>query len=230
MKTSLPSLNILYEDNHIIVVEKPAGVLSQGDRTGDPDLLTLIKNYIKVKYNKPGNVFLGLVHRLDRMVGGVMVFAKTSKAASRLSDQVRRRQFKKKYLAVVHGNINNDGTLRHYLYKDKRKNHVYVVEKNHPDGKHAELNYKRIQTSQNLSLVDINLITGRPHQIRVQFSHIGHPLYGDHRYGKKNDSGLIALFANELTFVHPTKREEMTVSLIPHQKPFTLFYSSLHRK
>lgn len=223
MKNSLKQLHILYEDNHLLVVEKPVGLLSQADQTGDPDLLTLLKAYLKVTYNKPGNVFLGLVHRLDRMVGGLMVFAKTSKAASRLSLQIRERQFIKKYLAVVHGQIASSGTLTHYLYKNQRQNIVQVVSPDHPQGKLAELSFKRIATFQNLSLVDIDLKTGRAHQIRVQFAHSGHPLYGDRRYGKKQDEGPIALYAYHLSFLHPTKKEMMAFTLEPHTYPFTLF-------
>lgn len=216
-------LNILYEDNHIIVVEKPVGMLSQADHTGDIDLLTRLKDYIKIKYHKPGNVFLGLVHRLDRMVGGVMVFARTSKAASRLSDQVRTRMIKKKYLAVIHGTPKIQDTLSNYLYKDQRKNFTHVVSKKHKQGKYAELSYRRLASIDDLSLVDIDLKTGRSHQIRVQFKHIGHPLYGDKRYGNRNDRGDIALFAYYLSFIHPTKKEKLIFTLTPENFPFTKF-------
>lgn len=202
-------LNILYEDNHIIVVVKPSGILSQKDITGDMDMLTLIKVYLKEKYNKPGNVYLGLVHRLDRMVSGVMVFAKTSKAASRLSNQIKNNNFHKKYYAVVHGILENkEGRLINKLLKlDNKK--VLIDTKN---GKEAILDYKVIKEKNNLSLIDISLITGRYHQIRIQFSHIGHPLLGDSLYTNKNE-GNIKLMCYSLTFTHPTLKKQMTFEI-----------------
>ena len=141
----MQKVNVIYEDNHIIVVEKPVNIPSQGDKTGDIDMLTIIKNYLKEKYNKPGNVYIGLVHRLDRPVGGIMVFAKTSKAASRLSDQVRTKTFKKTYRAVIHGDMNKkEDTLKDYLYKNKKTNMVSVVNKDHKEAKNAELSYKTL--------------------------------------------------------------------------------------
>jgi 23S rRNA pseudouridine1911/1915/1917 synthase len=216
-------LNIIFEDNHIIVVEKPVGVLSQEDHTQDDDMLTLIKHYIKTTYNKPGNVFLGLIHRLDRMVGGVMVFAKTSKAASRLSEQVRTHQVEKNYLAVVHGNTPKIGTLKDYLLKNPDTNMVKAVSKDTPGSKYAELNYQQIDYKDSFSLVKVELITGRSHQIRVQFSNLGHPLYGDKRYGKGNDKGDIALYAYELSFYHPTTKAFMTFKRLPTQFPYNKF-------
>lgn len=162
-------IKVIYEDNHLLVVEKPVNILSQGDNTNDKDMVNLLKDYIKKKYNKPGNVYIGLIHRLDRPVGGVMVFAKTSKAASRLSEQVRSKTFKKTYLAVVHGKIkSNSDILKDFLYKNKKTNMVTVVKKNHKDAKEAELNYNVLNFKENLSLVQVNLKTGRSHQIRVQ--------------------------------------------------------------
>ena len=160
------NLKIIYEDNHIIVVEKIPNVPSQEDKTGDISMITLIKDYIKEKYNKPGNVYLGLVHRLDRPVGGVMVFAKTSKAASRLSNEIREKIFKKEYLAVVDGKLEQEkGTLENYLYKDKKTNTSYVVNKGKKDSKFAKLDYEVIKYDKenNLSLIKINLHTGRHH-------------------------------------------------------------------
>ena len=157
-------INIIYEDNHLLVVEKPINIPTQEDNTKDKDLLTILKEYIKEKYNKPGNVYLGLVHRLDRPVGGIMVFARTSKAAARLSEQVRNKTFKKTYNAVVIGNINKEGKLKDYLLKDEKKN-IVKVDKN---GKEAILNFKKLDFKNNMSLVEINLETGRSHQIRVQ--------------------------------------------------------------
>jgi len=213
--------NILYEDNHIIVVEKKINIPVQEDESKDEDLLTIIKKYIKDKYNKPGNVYLGLVHRLDRPVGGVMVFAKTSKAASRLSDQVRTHQISKKYYAIVEGKLNKEGILKDKLLKDTKTN-IVRVDKN---GKDSELSYKLVNTKDNLSLVDIDLKTGRSHQIRVQFSSRNNPLYGDQKYNKGAKVGeQIALFAYQLSFYHPTTKELMTFKLpLPNRYPFNIF-------
>ena len=209
----MQKLKVIYEDNHIIVVEKIPNVPSQSDKTGDIDMLTMVKQYIKEKYNKPGNVYLGLVHRLDRPVGGIMIFAKTSKAASRLSDQVREKVFKKKYLAVVDGKIENkSGTLEDYLYKDERNNISKVVNKGKKNAKFAKLDYDVIKYDEvkNLSLVKVNLHTGRHHQIRVQLSNFGHSIFGDQKYGTRGQGKQIALWAYELTINHPITKEEMT--------------------
>lgn len=213
--------NILYEDNHIIVVEKKINIPVQEDESKDEDLLTIIKKYIKDKYNKPGNVYLGLVHRLDRPVGGIMVFAKTSKAASRLSDQVRTHQISKKYYAIVEGKLNKEGILKDKLLKDTKTN-IVRVDKN---GKDSELSYKLVNTKDNLNLVDIDLKTGRSHQIRVQFSSRNNPLYGDQKYNKGAKVGeQIALFAYQLSFYHPTTKELMTFKLpLPNRYPFNIF-------
>ena len=202
------NLKIFYEDNHIIVVEKKANILSQADSTKDIDMLTIIKKYIKEKYNKPGNVYLGLVHRLDRPVGGIMVFARTSKAASRLSEEVRNHTLKKTYLAVVHGILEkSDGVFSDYLKKIGNGNTI-VTTKN--DGKYSELHYKVLSYNKKdkQTLVEINLITGRHHQIRVQFASRGYPLCGDQRYGRK-DKTQIALYAYRLEFIHPVTKENM---------------------
>ena len=214
-------INILYEDNHIIVVEKPINIPVQEDDSKDKDLLTMIKEYIKVKYNKPGNVYVGLVHRLDRPVGGIMVFAKTSKAASRHSEQMRVKDIKKKYYAVVEGIVKDSDTLIDYLSKNTKTNTVYV-DKN---GKEAVLSYKRVKMINNLSLVDIELKTGRNHQIRVQFSSRNTPLWGDQRYNKNAKVGeQIALYSYYLSFIHPTTKEVMEFSLnLPNREPFKLF-------
>lgn len=208
------SLEILYEDNHIIVVVKPYNVLSQGDNTNDLDMVSLIKDYLKEKYQKSGNVYLGLVHRLDRPVGGIMVFAKTSKAASRLSRQISNHEFKKTYLAVVNGtSLKNNDEFCDYIVKGN-DNSSYIADDS--VGKFSKLNYKvlEINKDNNLSLVGINLITGRHHQIRVQFASRGYPLYGDQRYGKM-DKKQIALFAYKLEFIHPVKKELMTFVKYP---------------
>ncbi len=214
-------INIIYEDNHLLVVEKPINIPVQEDNTKDQDLLSILKDYIKKKYNKPGNVYLGLVHRLDRPVSGIMVFAKTSKAASRLSEQIRNKTFKKIYNAVVMGNIANKGTLKDKLLKDEKNNIVYVNDK----GKDAILNYKKISNKNNMSLIEIHLETGRSHQIRVQFSHYGFPLYGDNKYNKEAKVGeQIALFAKRIEFEHPTTKEKMIFEInLPNRFPFDLF-------
>ena len=208
----MEKLKILYEDNHIIVVVKKPNIPSQSDKTGDIDMLTLVKNYIKEKYNKPGNVYMGLVHRLDRPVGGIMIFARTSKSASRLSNQVREKIFKKKYLAVVDGKFEKDqGTLENYLYKDERHNMSKVVKKEKKNAKLAKLDYKVLKYNpvKDLSLVEVNLHTGRHHQIRVQLSNFGHSIFGDQKYGTRGKGKQIALWAYELTIVHPVTKEEM---------------------
>lgn len=217
---------ILYEDNHLLVVEKPVNIPSQGDSSGDPDLLSLLKSDIKERYQKPGNVYLGLVHRLDRPVGGVMVFAKTSKAASRLSEQIRSQAFGKYYLALVHGRPKDkQGRLEHYLKKDRTSNMVQVVSSSDPGGKHAILDYQVLKSTEKFSLVHVNLLTGRSHQIRVQFAAIGHPLFGDQKYGAHlNVPGQqIALWSHQITFRHPTTKEEMTfTSHPPAEHPWNL--------
>ena len=211
---NMSNLEILYEDNHIIVVFKPINILSQGDITGDMDMLTIIKGYIKEKYKKPGNVYLGLVHRLDRVTSGVMVFAKTSKAASRLSNEIRNNKIKKNYFAIIHGKINNEGVFEDYLLKKDDFN--TVVSSN---GKYAKLSYKLVDydDKNDLSLVDVSLETGRHHQIRVQFSSRGYPLLGDKRYGndKYNELGLCAY---KLEFIHPVTKELMKFIRYPEGK------------
>ncbi len=216
----MQKLKVIYEDNHIIVVEKIPNIPSQADKTGDTDMLSLVKSYIKEKYNKPGNVYLGLVHRLDRPVGGIMIFARTSKAASRLSNQVREKIFKKKYLAVVEGKFEKEEvTLENYLAKNTKTNTSKVVNKSNKDAKLAKLDYKVLSYNkqENLSLVEINLHTGRHHQIRVQLENIGHSLYGDQKYGTIGKNKQIALWAYELTIVHPTTKEEMTFTDYPEK-------------
>ena len=219
----LPKINIIYEDNHLLVVEKPINIPVCEDETKDVDLLSILKQYLKEKYNKPGNVYLGLVHRLDRPVGGVMVFAKTSKAASRLSKQVSDHTLKKTYLAVLCGKAKEQDRLIDYLYKDKKQNISYVTDKS--NGKEAILDYKLLKFKNNYSLVEINLKTGRSHQIRVQFSSRGLALVGDAKYNKNsNNKTNVALFAKQLQFLHPITNEVLTFNLeIPNRYPFNLF-------
>ena len=214
----MQDLKVLFEDNHIIVVEKSPNIPSQADKTEDIDMLSIVKQYIKEKYQKPGNVYLGLVHRLDRPVGGVMVFAKTSKSASRLSDQIRQKIFQKKYLAVVDGKIaQEEGELEDYLYKDERNNISKVVNKDKKNAKLAKLSYKVIKYNEvkDLSLLEINLHTGRHHQIRVQLANFGHSIFGDQKYGKRGQGKQIALWAYEISFEHPITKEVLTFKDLP---------------
>ena len=214
-------INIIYEDNHLLVVEKPINIPVQEDESKDLDLLNMLKDYIKKRDNKPGNVYLGLVHRLDRPVGGVMVFAKTSKCASRLSEQVRTRNLKKEYYAVCLGHLQKSGTFKDKLFKDSKNNIVKVDDR----GKEAVLDYELIEFKDNMSLVKINLQTGRSHQIRVQFSSRGHALYGDQKYNREAKVGeQIALFEYSLTLMHPITKEELTFKLdLPNKYPWNEF-------
>lgn len=214
-------LRVLYEDNHVIVVVKEKNVLSQADNTHDIDMLTIIKKYLKEKYNKPGNVYLGLVHRLDRPVSGIVVFAKTSKAASRLSDQVRKKEIKKTYMAVVKGIIKkNEDTFVDYLLKLDNGNTIVTTKEK---GKESVLTYKVLKRNyeKNETLVSIDLKTGRHHQIRVQFASRGYPLCGDQRYGK-SDKTQIALCAYKLEFIHPTTKQLMKFEI---EKPLDTYWT-----
>lgn len=207
-------MKVLYEDNHVLCVEKPVNIPVQADSTKDTDMLTLCKEYIRKKYSKPGNVWLGLVHRLDRPVGGCMVFARTSKAASRLSEAVRTRQLDKIYLAVLDGTLKKkEGVLEDYLVKNTKTNRVSVTDKEH--GKLARLSYTVLEEKNHTSLVRIHLETGRPHQIRVQFSSRGCPLHNDQRYNPHARKGQIALWAVQLSFPHPVTKERITVQDYP---------------
>lgn len=218
----LPKLNIIYKDNHIIVVQKPAGIPVQADSSKDIDMLTILKSYRKENENKKGNAFIGLVHRLDRPVGGIMVFAKTSKASSRLSKEISQNNFHKTYYAVVTGTPPSKGIFKDYLIKNEKTNISYVTTKD--KGKYSELNYQVIKRTNNLSLVKINLITGRSHQIRVQFASRNYPLVGDSKYGHNPNNIDIALFAESITFLHPTTKKELTFSLaLPNKYPFNIF-------
>ncbi len=225
------NLKVLYEDNHIIVVIKPIGIPVQQDKTGDIDMLAIIKGYLKEKYNKPGNVYLGLVHRLDRMVGGVMVFAKTSKAASRISEYIRQKNVKKRYYAILNGYLdvsNEPKLLQNYVVKNERTNMSRVVNSNIKNAKLAELEYvckkNFVFNNKEYSLVDIDLHTGRHHQIRVQFANINHPLYGDIKYGQKvNKVGQnLGLWSYYLSFYHPTKDEYLEFEYIPYKEDVKL--------
>ncbi len=203
-------LIIVYEDNHILVVVKPQGVPCCPDGTLDIDLLTLIKEYRKINENKAGDAYVGLVHRLDRPTGGVMVYAKTSKAAERLCQMVKNHEIEKKYLAIVEGKLRDtNGELVNYLRKNPKTNTVEVVGMAMEGAKRAALKYKVLDYYEDKSLVDIDLETGRTHQIRVQFSTLGNPLIGDHKYGKAQGKTDLALWAYQLKFVHPVTKETM---------------------
>ncbi len=216
-------MKILYEDNHILVVIKEANIPVCADNSHDLDLLTILKQYLKDKYNKPGNVYLGLVHRLDRPVSGVMVFAKTSKAASRLSNQVRTNELKKEYKAIVMGKVDISGRYEDKLLKNSKTNMTKVDEK----GKISILEYELLiyNPKINYSLVKINLMTGRSHQIRVQFAHRKHYLYGDQRYNPYAKVGeQIALCATKLSFIHPTTKEKLTFEIpLGDKYPWNVF-------
>ena len=214
---------IIYEDNHILVVVKPPNLIMQEDTTNDRSLLTILKEYLKVTYNKPGNVFLALVQRLDRPVGGVCIFAKTSKAAARLSNDIRLHKIEKTYHAVICGQTKPEATLVDYLIKDNKTNTSSVTDS--AKGKQSSLSYQRLDYQEQLSLVKINLETGRSHQIRVQFSSRKLPLWGDQRYNKNAlPKQQIALWATQLTIIHPITKERLTFnSHPPNQYPWTLF-------
>ena len=206
-------LNVIYEDNHIIVVEKPYNIPSQEDSSKDIDMINIIKNYLKEKYQKQGNVYLGLVHRLDRPVGGLMVFAKTSKAASRLSDDVRNNNFHKTYLAVVNGETKEKEKLVDYISKDTKTFSSFIDNEN---GKESILEYETLyyDKEEDISLIKVNLITGRHHQIRLQMSNNNHYIIGDQRYGVE-DKKQIMLYAYKIEFTHPVKKEVMSFELLP---------------
>ena len=213
----IPEFPILYEDNHIIVVLKPQMVACCGDESKDDNLLDMIKRYIKVKYNKPGNVYVGLVHRLDRPTGGVMVYAKTSKAASRLSEGMRGGEFEKKYLTVLCGAMTElRGTLTNYLKKNTVNNMVYICTETQDGAKLATLDYKVLDVQGKYTLTEVRLHTGRTHQIRVQMAGISHPVFGDMRYGGAlAQKGKLALWAYSLSFLHPVTKERMKFVACP---------------
>jgi len=223
------ALNVLYEDNHLLVVLKRPNQLTQSDNTGDGDLLSEARAYIEEKYDKPGKAYLGLVHRMDRPVGGVIVFARTSKAAARLSEQVRTHEMRREYVCVCEGEAPKRFRLTDYLKKDEANNLVRVI----PDylkaeGKLAVLNGVAVRTIDDNCLCAIRLETGRAHQIRVQMAHQGHPLKGDHRYGNGTGKDQIALYGMRLTLTHPTTKERMVfVAPIPEEGYFAPFKREL---
>ncbi|PKK96086.1 MAG: RNA pseudouridine synthase [Tenericutes bacterium HGW-Tenericutes-4] len=225
-------LNIVYEDNHIIVVVKPQNVPTQEDSSKDKDLFTLVKDYIKETYEKPGNVYLGLVHRLDRPTGGLMIFAKSSKAASRLSENIREGEIEKSYLACVLGQPKDKrATLINYLKKDEQNNIVKIAPQGEEGSKRAELVYNVLEQNDHFSLLNVKLLTGRSHQIRVQLAYIKHPIFGDVKYkGNLVKGTKMALWAYQLKFVHPVTKQVLSfVSFPPSEEvPWKFFNLEKH--
>ncbi len=208
-------VGIVYEDNHLLVVVKPPNMPTQADASGDADLLTTMKAYVAETYKKPGAVYLGLVHRLDRPVGGLLVLARTSKAADRLSEQVRKKTLSRQYVAAVRGDAPQRGELADWLLKDGKTNTVRAVAEGTPGAKDARLCFARVGRAGDLSLLRVRLFTGRSHQIRVQLSHAGMPIWGDARYGAGRPGEQIALWGAQLGLIHPTLREPMRFDAPP---------------
>lgn len=207
-------MQIVYEDNHLIIVNKSPGEIVQGDKTGDTPLSEIIKDYLKEKYNKPGNVFCGVVHRIDRPVGGLVIFAKTSKALQRLNNMLRNGEIHKTYWALVEGSPDKDrGELRNFLKSDGRINKTFVSTESDPEAKESVLRYQTIAKGDRYTLIEIELLTGRKHQIRAQLSAIGHPIKGDLKYGarRSNPDGSISLIAKKIKFVHPVSKQEISL-------------------
>jgi 23S rRNA pseudouridine1911/1915/1917 synthase len=215
--------DVLYEDNHVLVAVKPPNMLSQADATGDPDILSMMKEYIRERYQKPGNVYLGLVHRLDRPVGGLMVFARTSKAAARLSAQLQTHDMGREYVCVVYGEAEEKFTLTDYLVHDPILNRQVVCEADAKGGKLAILHGRCVAQRGGTSLCVIKLETGRKHQIRAQMSNAGLPLWGDARYGSGMAGQQIALWGFKLTFSHPVTHEKMTFHAMPDGNIWNLY-------
>ena len=220
MTFTMDDVNVLYEDNHILVVVKPQNMPVMADESKDLDLLTLLKNWLKEKYNKEGEAYLGLVHRLDRPTGGIMVFAKTSKAAERLCQAIKDREIEKNYLAVIGGKLKSEkGTLTNWLKKNPNTNTVYIATSLTEGAKKAELDYTQLETLGAISLVKVQLKTGRSHQIRVQMAGQNCPLFGDVKYGDKLAKGSnLALWAYELKFTHPVTKDSMVFVAYPPEE------------
>jgi len=220
---------ILFEDNHLIIINKLPSQIVQGDKTGDEPLSDKVKKYIKEKYDKPGNVFLGVVHRLDRPVGGVVIFARTSKALARMNELLKKRKIEKTYWAVVKNPPpEKSGHLIHYLMRDSKKNKSFALEKEKPNTKKAELIYNYLQSSDQYHLLEIKLLTGRHHQIRAQLAHIGCPIKGDIKYGfdRTNPDGSIHLFARSVEFVHPVSKEIIRITAQPTSDPLWDYFTA----
>ncbi len=216
----MEKLTVLYEDNQIVVVLKPQNVPSAPDDSGDEDMLSLVKDYIKQKYNKTGEAFVGLVHRLDRPTGGIMVFARNSKSAKRLSEQFKTHEIEKTYYAITQGVVKiKTQTLVNYVKKDEKDNIVKIVPMSEKGAKKAELVYKVLEDNGNESLLEVKILTGRSHQIRLQLANIGFPLVGDVKYGKATGrTGALGLWAGKLSFTHPTTKEKLMFLACPEDK------------
>ena len=215
-------MEIIYEDNHIIVVNKEPGEIVQGDKTGDKPLSEIIKEYLKEKYNKPGNVFCGVVHRIDRPVGGLVIFAKTSKALERLNKMLREGDIHKTYWSLVEGKpCDTEATLKNFLKSDGRLNKTFISSQSDPEAKESILKYKTLAEGDRYTLLEVELLTGRKHQIRAQLSNIGHPIKGDLKYGarRSNPDGSISLLARKISFVHPVSKQ-----LIELEAPVPSFF------
>tara|TARA_X000001036_G_scaffold337582_1_gene316565 strand:+ start:1889 stop:2575 length:687 start_codon:yes stop_codon:yes gene_type:complete len=214
----LQNSDILFEDNHLIIVNKPCGILVQGDKTGDTPLLDIIKEYIKVKYSKQGNVFLGLVNRIDRPTSGIVIFAKTSKALSRMNEKLKKREIKKLYWLIISNTFESrEGKLEGWFKKDSKKNKSFFNQEKQTNSKYGCLTYKKIQTLEKYCKIEVDLITGRHHQIRCNFSNIGYPILGDLKYGSKrsNKDGGIYLHSRQVTFIHPVSKKEISIQANP---------------
>ena len=210
-------MRVVYEDNHVIIVHKESGEIVQGDKTGDKPLSETVKDYIRDKYHKPGNVFLGVVHRLDRPVAGLVVFARTSKALSRLNDMFRNGEVHKTYWAITKNKpAEDEGTLVNWIVRNEKQNKSYVYDKEVPGAKRAELKYRVIAHTENYHLLEVHLLTGRHHQIRCQLAHMGDLKYGAPR---SNPDGSISLLSREVAFIHPVSKKEIEAeSLIPDDR------------
>ena len=214
----LQDSDILFEDNHLIIVNKPSGVLVQGDKTGDTPLLEVIKKYIKDKYDKKGNVFLGLVNRIDRPTSGIVIYSKTSKALSRMNEKLKNREIKKIYWLIISNKFGyKEGKLEGWFKKNNKKNKSFFFDNEKSDSKFGQLTFKKIQTLEKYCKVEVNLITGRHHQIRCNFSEIGYPILGDLKYGSKrsNKDGGIYLHSREIDFIHPVSKKKINIKADP---------------
>ncbi len=209
-------MEVVYEDNHIIIVNKAPGEIVQGDKTGDTPLSEIVKQYIKEKYAKPGNVFCGVVHRIDRPVSGLVIFARTSKALTRLNEMLRKNEIHKTYWAMVEGHPEQEeATLEGYMYSNGAMNKSFLCDATHADAKRAVLHYKTVARGDRYSVLEVNLITGRKHQIRLQLSSMGHTIKGDLKYGarRSNPDGGISLQAKKIEFIHPVSKQPISIEL-----------------
>ena len=221
IKLVLQDSDILFEDNHLIIVNKPCGVLVQGDKTGDTPLLEVIKKYIKDKYDKKGNVFLGLVNRIDRPTSGIVIYSKTSKALSRMNEKLKNREIKKIYWLIISNKFGyKEGKLEGWFKKNKKKNKSFFFDNEKSDSKFGQLTFKKIQTLEKYCKIQVELITGRHHQIRCNFSEIGYPILGDLKYGSKrsNKDGGIYLHSREIDFIHPVSKKKINIKADPPMK------------